>query len=59
MESQYGNEVQVYDWNGNPIRRLLLDKVGSSIKLSVDKKKLYLFAENPQTKNEEIWEYDL
>lgn len=59
MESQYGNEVQVYDWNGNPIRRLLLDKVGSSIKLSVDKKKLYLFTENPQTKNEEIWEYDL
>lgn len=59
MESQYGNEVQVYDWNGNPKRRLLLDKVGSCIKLSADKKTLYLLSENPQTKNEEIWEYDL
>lgn len=59
MESQYGNEVQVYDWDGNPIRRIALDKVGSSIKISADKKKLYLFSENPKTKVDEIWMYNL
>lgn len=59
MESQYGNEVQVYDWDGNPIRRIVLEKVGSSIKISADKKKLYLFSENPKTKNDEVWIYDI
>ena len=59
MESQYGNEIQVYDWDGNPIRRIALDKVGSSIKISADKKKLYLFSENPKTKVDEIWMYNL
>lgn len=59
MESQYGNEIQVYDWDGNPIRRIALDKVGSSIKISADKKNLYLFSENPKTKADEIWMYNL
>lgn len=59
MESQYGNEIQVYDWDGNPIRRIALNKVGSSIKISADKKNLYLFSENPKTKADEIWMYNL
>jgi len=49
----------VYDWDGNPIRRIALDKVGSSIKISADKKNLYLFSENPKTKADEIWMYNL
>lgn len=49
----------MYDWDGNPIRRIALDIVGSSIKISADKKKLYLFSENPKTKADEIWMYNL
>lgn len=59
MESQYGNEVEVYDWEGNPIRHIILDKVGFKIKISDDNKKLYLFTTNPQSKAEEIWQYQL
>lgn len=59
MESQFGNEIQVYDWNGNLKRRIMLDKVGRCIKVSNDNKILYLFTENPKTKKEQIWKYEL
>ena len=59
MESHYGNEIQVYQWDGTPLRRILLDKVGWNIMVSADNKKMYLFSINPQTNADEIWEYNL
>lgn len=59
MDSQFGNEIQVFDWDGTPIRHIFLDKVGRLIKVSEDNKSLYLFTENPQTGKDQIWKYKL
>ncbi|MCC8147062.1 MAG: TolB-like 6-bladed beta-propeller domain-containing protein [Bacteroidales bacterium] len=36
------NEVHVFDWEGNPVKRLLLDQKGNHLRLDAVNKKLYL-----------------
>jgi hypothetical protein len=43
----YQNVIHVFDWDGNPIKRLLLNDYVSSIAISEDDKILYAF--NPET----------
>lgn len=59
MESQFGNEVEVYDWDGKLLRHIMLDKVGYNIKVSDDNKCLYLFTMNTKSNAHEIWQYQL
>ena len=59
MQSQYGNKIWVYDWEGNALRQITLDKVGFRIKVSEDNKHLYLFTNNSKTNIDEIWQYHL
>lgn len=59
MESQFGNEVEVYDWDGKLLRHIILDKVGYNIKVSDDNKCLYLFTMNTKSNAHEIWQYQL
>lgn len=54
-----GNIVEVYDWNGNLERRLILDRQGNYIKVSKNNDILYLFTSNPVTEKREIWMYNL
>lgn len=51
-----GNEVHVFDWNGNPHYLLHLDCEGSS--LAVNENRLYILAEYKDSKND-IVEYNL
>lgn len=59
MESQFGNGVEVYDWDGKLLRHIILDKVGYNIKVSDDNKCLYLFTMNTKSNAHEIWQYQL
>lgn len=58
-ESNYGNEVRVFDWDGNLKAIYSLDKLGSNIKVSGDGKKFYLFSENPATSEREVYSYSI
>lgn len=52
-----GNTIEVFDWDGNLIKKIRLDRKGSRIKLS--KEKLYLFSTNEESGEQEIWKYNL
>lgn len=56
-KSDSGNEVRVYDWEGNLQSVLKLDKVGSYIKVSDNNKILFLFSENPKNGDNEVYSY--
>ena len=43
----YNNVIHVFDWEGNPVKKLVLDSYITSIAVSKDDKTLYSF--NPQT----------
>lgn len=47
-QSFYGAFVYVFDWNGNPVKKLVLDKNVLSIGVSQDDKVLYSFDETSQ-----------
>lgn len=55
----YGNTVEVYDWDGNKQKIILLDKSGQRIMISDDNKVLYLFVRDYREDKYEIWSYDL
>ena len=59
MDSQYGNEIQIYDWEGNLTRHIVLDKVGCNLKVTDDDKYLYLLSQDPKTRQNKIWKYTL
>ena len=54
-----GNILEVYDWDGNLEKKIELDHLGHNIKVTEDDRLLYLFSENPDTGEPEIWMYDL
>lgn len=39
----FGKEVFIYDWNGKPIKKIILDREVMTISVSPDDKKLYAF----------------
>lgn len=57
----YGNIVQVFDWNGNLVKTIRLDKFGQSVFVSDDNKILYLFTNDyfEEDSKPEIWAYNL
>ena len=55
----FGNTIEVYDWNGTLKKTLILDKQGQYIKVSDDNNTLYLFTNNQESGEEEIWMYSL
>ena len=54
-----GNEIEVYDWDGNLEKKIVLDQFGHNIKVTEDDKLLYLFSEDWETGEPQIWAYDL
>jgi len=42
----YGNCIYIYDWDGNPIRKLILDRYIQGMAVSKDNKTLYAFDVN-------------
>ena len=54
-----GNTIEVYDWNGTLEKTLILDKSGDFMKVSDDNNTLYLFSNNQESGEEEIWMYNL
>lgn len=57
----YGNIVQVFDWDGNIVKTILLDKYGQDVFVSEDNKTLYLFTKDyfEEESKPEIWAYEL
>ena len=55
----FGNTIEIYDWNGTLKKTLILDKNGQFIKVSDDNNTLYLFSNNQDSGEEEIWMYNL
>jgi hypothetical protein len=47
LNSDYSNYILVYDWNGNPIKKIVLDKNALSFCISNDNKEIYIY--NPDT----------
>ncbi len=58
-DSACGNTVEVYDWDGNLEKKIVLDQLGYNIKVTGDDKLLYLFSEDWETGDPQIWAYDL
>ncbi|MBQ7179811.1 MAG: hypothetical protein IJR87_00800 [Bacteroidaceae bacterium] len=54
-----GNMIEVYDWDGNLEKTIKLDNYGKYIKVTEDDKLLYLFSEDWETGEPQIWVYDL
>lgn len=54
-----GDTVEVFDWEGNLIRTLQLDRKGGIIKVDKENQILYLFSNNPETGEQEIRMYSL
>ncbi|MEN6457036.1 MAG: BF3164 family lipoprotein [Prolixibacteraceae bacterium] len=45
-KSHFGNSVYVYDWKGNPIKKLILDRLIDGLAVSEDNKTLYAYDVN-------------
>lgn len=59
IESNCGDEVRVYDWDGNIKAIYILDKIGSNIKVNNNNKTLYLFNDNPVNGEREVYSYSI
>lgn len=57
----FGNVVVVYDWDGNKVKTICLDKYGQDVFVTDDNKTLYLFTKDyfEDDSKPEIWAYDL
>lgn len=57
----YGNVVQIFDWQGNNVRTIRLDRFGQDVFVSDDNKILYLFTKDyfEEDSKPEIWAYNL
>lgn len=57
----FGNIVQIYDWNGNKVKTICLDKYGQDLFVSEDNKTLYLLTGDyfEEDSKPEIWVYDI
>jgi len=54
-----GNEVMVFDWNGEPISLLELDRKGTDLIVSADNSNLYLFSSSDELNGDGIRKYTL
>lgn len=54
IDTAYGDEVEVYDWNGKLIRKYNLDRGGYYVNVNGDDTDMYLCSKNPDT-NEYHW----
>lgn len=54
-----GHTVEMFDWDGNLVRTLNLDKKGIFVKVNKDNNKLYLFSINSETGEQNITLYNL
>ncbi|MDH5602302.1 MAG: TolB-like 6-bladed beta-propeller domain-containing protein [Cyclobacteriaceae bacterium] len=57
IEENYASEIHVYDWNRNPVAKLLLDMEVETIAIDWEKKIIY--GSNPLAKNLSIVEFDI
>ena len=56
----FGNTVEIFDWNGDKLQTLRLDKYGQKIMISKDNKTLYLLSDYSDDIDEPyIYSYDL
>ena len=57
----FGNIVQIYDWDGNKVKTICLDKYGQDLLVSEDNKTLYLLNLDyfEGDSEPEIWVYDI
>ncbi|MDE5688272.1 MAG: TolB-like 6-bladed beta-propeller domain-containing protein [Paramuribaculum sp.] len=58
LECRYGNEIYVFDWDGNPVKHLMLDHIGMAIGMLQKENTLLLTEENKEG-NTSIWRYQL
>jgi hypothetical protein len=58
-ECYAGDNLLVYDWNGNPVVNYKLDRFLKIMALDVDKMQVYGFCTNPMTGEPEIVKYQL
>lgn len=58
-ESDSGNEIMVYDWDGNIKTKLVLNKVGTDIKVTNDNKIIYLFSDNPNNGEKDVYAFSI
>lgn len=58
-ESDSGNEIMVYDWDGNVKTKFVLDMVGTDLKVADDNKTLYLFSDNPNNGEKDVYAYSI
>jgi hypothetical protein len=58
-DSYEGNIVNVFDWDGNFIRKILLDKMVLSTFIALDPVNKYLYIDTLSEDDEEIYRYDV
>lgn len=56
IECRYGNEIYVFDWDGNPVKHLILDHIGIAIGM-LQKENTLLLAEETKEGGTAIWRY--
>jgi hypothetical protein len=54
-----GNTLNVFDWNGNFIRKIVLDKTVLSTSMGLDPVNKYLYIDTLSEDDEEIYRYDV
>lgn len=54
-----GNIIEVYNWDGMLEKTIKLDKSGDFIKVSENNDLLYLFSNNTESGESELWMYDI
>lgn len=59
LKNRYGDRIEVYDWNGNLKRILILDHLGLCIKVDSSNSSLYLFSLDNETGEYVMWKYKL
>lgn len=59
LMNQYGDKVEVFDWDGKLQRTLILDHPGFAIMADSDDSALYLFSTDPETGEYIVWKYRL
>ena len=59
FENRGGDEIDVYDWNGNLIKHYILDRLGFYIVTNRSGDSLYLLSENPDSGANEWVRYEI
>ena len=59
LKNLYGNKLEVFDWNGNLERTLMLDHLGYSIMVNPADSSFYQFGIDSETGDYTVWKYKL